>query len=134
MRFPDKFTYDIHVAKDINMHTVEIPPFFIQPQVENAIRHGLLRKPTPGHLRIEISADETHLYVIVEDNGIGREAAQQAKRSESIVNESKGLAIVEERLSHLHSPGGFTPFKIIDLYDTAHRPSGTRVEIILPLD
>jgi ligand-binding sensor domain-containing protein len=134
MRFPDKFTYDIHISPDINTHTVEIPPFFIQPQVENAIRHGLLKKPTPGHLRIEITADDVHLFVIVEDNGIGREAAQQAKRGESIVHESKGLAIVEERLSHMHSSNGFKPFKIIDLYDTAHRPSGTRVEIILPLD
>gem|GEM_PF-6745129 len=134
MRFPDKFTYDIHISPDINTHTVEIPPFFIQPQVENAIRHGLLKKSTPGHLRIEITADEVHLFVIVEDNGIGREAAQQAKSGETIVNESKGLAIVEERLSHMHSSNGFKPFKIIDLYDTAHNPSGTRVEIILPLD
>jgi ligand-binding sensor domain-containing protein len=134
MRFPDKFTYDIYVSPDINTHTVEIPPFFIQPQVENAIRHGLLRKTTPGHLRIEITADEEHLFVVVEDNGIGREASQHAKKGETVMHESKGLAIVEERLSHLHSANGFKPFKIIDLYDAAHRPSGTRVEIILPLD
>lgn len=134
MRFPDRFTYDIHVSPEINTHTVEIPPFFIQPQVENAIRHGLLKKTSPGHLRIEITADETHLYVIVQDNGIGREAAKQAKHSAPIVNTSKGLSIVEERLSHMHSANGFKPFKIIDLYDAAQRPAGTRVEIILPLD
>ena len=134
MRFPDKFTYDINVSPDINIHTVEIPPFFIQPQVENAIRHGLLKKTTPGHLQIEINVDGNHLHIVVEDNGIGREAAREAKYKDAVVNESKGLAIVEERLSHLHSPNGFKPFSIIDLYDASSRPSGTRVEIILPID
>jgi ligand-binding sensor domain-containing protein len=134
MRFPDKFTYDIHVSPDINIHTVEIPPFFIQPQVENAIRHGLLKKTTPGHLQIEIRVKGAHLHIVVEDNGIGRDAAREAKFRDAVVNESKGLAIVEERLSHLHSTNGFKPFNIVDLYDTSNQPSGTRVEIVLPID
>jgi LytS/YehU family sensor histidine kinase len=134
MRFPDKFTYEIRVAPDINIHTVEIPPFFIQPQVENAIRHGLLKKETPGHLDISITADSTHLHIIVVDNGVGREAARKAKYQDAVVNESKGLAIVEERLAHLHSPNGFKPFEITDIYDPAGAPAGTRVQIILPLD
>lgn len=134
MRFPDKFTYDIHVSPEINIHTVEIPPFFIQPQVENAIRHGLLKKTSPGHLQIEIKIKDTHLHIVVEDNGIGREAAREAKYKDAVVNESKGLSIVEERLSHIHSPNGFKPFSIIDLYDASNRPAGTRVEIVLPID
>ncbi len=134
MRFPDKFTYTIHVSPAINIHAVEIPPFFIQPQVENAIRHGLLRKATQGHLRIEIHSEDQHLHIVVEDNGIGREAAQAAKYKSTALNESKGLSIVEERLSHLHSGNGYKPFKIIDLYDNANRPAGTRVEITLPLE
>ena len=134
MRFPDKFTYDIKVSPEINIHAVDIPPFFIQPQVENAIRHGLLKKVSPGHLSIEITSDASHLYIHVEDNGIGREASLKSKFNDTIVNESKGLAIVKERLSHLNPANGFTPFKIIDLYDADHSPAGTRVEIILPID
>ena len=134
MRFPDKFTYVIQVSPECNIHALEIPPFFIQPQVENAIRHGLLRKPTPGHLRIEISASENHLHVTVEDDGIGREAAKAAKKKSGIVEESKALGILQERLAHLHSNNNFKPFKIIDLYDNNHHPAGTRVEITLPLD
>lgn len=134
MRFPNKFTYDIQVSPDINIHAVDIPPFFIQPQVENAIRHGLLKKSSQGHLSIAITSDEGHLYIIVEDNGIGREASRKTKFNDTIVNESKGLAIVKERLSHLSPTNGFTPFKIIDLYTLDHTPAGTRVEIILPID
>jgi len=134
MRFPNKFTYDINVSPDINIHTIEIPPFFIQPQVENAIRHGLLKKAAQGHLRIDISADENHLHIIFEDNGIGREASRKSKHQHAPVNESKGLAIVEERLSHLRPANGFKPFKIIDLFDASGQPTGTRVEIVLPID
>ncbi len=134
MRFPNKFTWTIHVSPDINIHSVEIPPFFIQPQVENAIRHGLLKKATQGHLRIEITAEDHHLHILVEDNGIGREAAMAAKSKGGVINESKGLAIVKERLAHLGSSNGFKPFKVVDLYDNEQRPAGTRVEITLPLD
>jgi ligand-binding sensor domain-containing protein len=134
MRFPDKFTYEIKMAPDLNIHVIEIPPFFIQPQVENAIRHGLLKKATQGHLMIDIKADALSLYIVVEDNGIGREASMQSKYKDAAVNESKGLAIVKERLSHMHPTNEYAPFKIIDLYDEHRRPAGTRVEIILPLD
>lgn len=133
MRFPDKFAYDISVSPDLNIHAVEIPPFFIQPQVENAIRHGLLKKNTTGHLQIVIDSVDEHLRVVVEDDGIGREASRAAKLREGVVRESKGLSIMEERLSHLHD-NGIHPLKIEDLYDAQQRPAGTRVEILLPLE
>jgi hypothetical protein len=39
----------------------------------------------------------------VEDNGVGRASAGSSKSKENVFHESKGLAIVEERLKHLHS-------------------------------
>jgi hypothetical protein len=134
MRFPNKFTYEIEVSPELNIHAVEIPPFFIQPQVENAIRHGLLRKSTPGHLRIELSKAADNLLITVQDNGIGREASREGKFNEVNKHESKGLGIIEERLRYLHSPNGHHPFRIIDLYDAQHQATGTRVEILLPID
>ena len=134
MRFPDKFTYEIIVAPELNIHSAEIPPFFIQPQVENAIRHGLLKKSTSGHLSVEIKKDGESLLIIVEDNGIGRVASQQLKYADAKTHVSKGLSIVEERLRHMHSTNGHQPFKITDLYDPAKQPLGTRVEITLPMD
>ena len=134
MRFPDKFSYAISVAPEINIHVVEIPPFFIQPQVENAIRHGLLTKKTPGHIRIDIKPDHEYLRIIVEDNGIGRVASKLNKSADALTRQSMGLSIVEERLAHMHYKNGFKAFTIIDLYDSNHQPMGTRVEIVLPLD
>ena len=134
MRFPDKFDYKIHVSPELNIHTVEIPPFFIQPQVENAIRHGLLKKDTQGHLLVDIKKEGQYMRIIVEDNGIGRAAARASKHGESPLHESKGMAIVEERLKHLHSGNGAQAIRIIDLYNDSHEASGTRVEITLPLE
>ncbi len=134
MRFPDKFSYAISVAPEINIHAVEIPPFFIQPQVENAIRHGLMKKSTPGHIRIDINQDQEYLRIIVEDNGIGRVASNKDKPDEALARQSMGLSIVEERLAHMHHQNGFKAFTITDLYDSNHQAMGTRVEIVLPLD
>lgn len=134
MRFPDKFSYTIEVSPELNIHTAEIPPFFIQPQVENAIRHGLISKSSPGHLLVKIDKHEQQIRIIVEDNGIGRESARANNHKDRIIHESKGLTIVQERLAHIHSENGHYPFQIIDLYDTEGTATGTRVEITLPLE
>lgn len=134
MRFPDKFTYAIEVSPELNIHTAEIPPFFIQPQVENAIRHGLINKPSPGHLLIKIDKHQQQMRIIVEDNGIGRESARAHNHKDRIIHESKGLTIVKERLAHIHPENGHYPFQIIDLYDDDGKGAGTRVEITLPLE
>ena len=47
-----------------------VPPFLIQPLVENAVRHAM---PSEGKLTIKLSAwvEDTYLKIRVEDNGVG---------------------------------------------------------------
>jgi LytS/YehU family sensor histidine kinase len=134
MRFPDTFAYRIDVDPAIPVHSLEIPPFLVQPQVENAIRHGLLRKGKPGHLVIRIRPEGPELLISVEDDGIGRAAAQQWKMHDPGASESRGLAIVQERLMHLHHGHADGTFTITDLFTPDGRPAGTRVDIKIPLD
>ena len=103
MRFPNKFNYSDDVDKDVAIHSLEIPPFFIQPQVENAIRHGLLHKNGNGQISIKIGRTNDKLSITVEDNGVGREVARKLKMSGRSRDKSMGLALVEERLKHLHA-------------------------------
>jgi hypothetical protein len=44
------------------------------------------------------------------------------------------MAIVKERLKHLHSGNGAQAIRIIDLYNDSREAAGTRVEITLPLE
>jgi tetratricopeptide (TPR) repeat protein len=52
LRFQNAFTYEIIVEPDVSVHDDKIPAMIIQPLVENAIKHGLLRKENDGKLLV----------------------------------------------------------------------------------
>lgn len=71
-RFSNKFDFQIFIHDEDRevMHAM-IPKMTLQPIVENAIFHGMENKIGKGHIEIHIESDETHVYVIVEDDGAG---------------------------------------------------------------
>ena len=78
---------------------VLVPTFFLQPLVENAIRHGIGPRPEGGTLAIEthLSGGRFHLYV--SDDGVGAHAANgQQERARGGI----GLANTIERLRVLY--------------------------------
>jgi Histidine kinase/Histidine kinase-, DNA gyrase B-, and HSP90-like ATPase len=48
-----------------------VPPFVIQPLVENALRHGLGTRVDGGEIRISVQRTATALHAVVEDSGSG---------------------------------------------------------------
>src|SRR5690606_8116547 len=48
-----------------------IPPLTIQPLVENAISHGILKRISGGTIRIVIRKEEGAVTVAIHDNGVG---------------------------------------------------------------
>jgi LytS/YehU family sensor histidine kinase len=48
-----------------------LPPFVVQPLVENALRHGLGSRLEGGHIQITIGLHTTALLITVEDDGPG---------------------------------------------------------------
>ncbi|HJW27879.1 MAG TPA: hypothetical protein VJ508_01380, partial [Saprospiraceae bacterium] len=108
----------------------------IQPFVENAIWHGLMHKEGMRHLRVEFIEQEDILQCIVEDNGIGRQKAKEMKIStgEDKKHTSKGIAVSMERLKTMQKNGGPPgSMEVHDLVDAQGHPSGTRIEINLPI-
>jgi len=66
VRFPDmNFSFEI---KSSDFH---IPALTIQPIVENAIKHGLMKLPKGGNIQVTSYETPTHYYVSVKDDGIG---------------------------------------------------------------
>ena len=132
MRFADKFEYTIHVNEKLNTETIKVPPLILQPYVENSIWHGLLHKNEKGKLKIEISEQDGYIICVIEDNGIGREAAREAKSKSSGHRKSHGMGITSQRVIEWNQDNE-AAVKISDLYDEEKEPAGTRVEIKLKI-
>lgn len=138
IRFEEKFEYEIAVDDTLDTDEVKIAPMILQPFVENAIWHGLmpLAGSRPGRLRVEIAQRADHLHCAIEDNGIGREAAQKLHSGAVGSRESRGMRITAERIAILNqqgsSDGDFV--QIIDLQGENGAAAGTRVELRLPLE
>jgi hypothetical protein len=64
------FRYVIEVEEDFPVHEVEIPAMFIQPIVENAIKHGLSGMKD-GELLISIKKEFHDMIISIKDNGAG---------------------------------------------------------------
>jgi LytS/YehU family sensor histidine kinase len=134
IRFRDRFDYKITVDEEIDPLLFKIPTMLIQPYVENSICHGMMPGDIKGLLKIDLKLDNDHITCIIEDNGIGREAAQKRKSTRGENHNSLGTQIVSSRLDLVNSLYG-TSLKTIytDLLSSTGEPAGTKVEIHIPI-
>ncbi len=100
IRFSNKIEFSIYTDENINLNTVKVPPLLLQPFVENAIWHGLSSKKSNKKIELIIYKIENNfIEIIIVDNGIGRKASAKIKSKKSIHRKSKGINIINERLS-----------------------------------
>jgi len=133
-RLDNKFDYYIKIDASIKTIAFEIPPLILQPFIENAIWHGIVHKTERGKINISIKKESNNLICIIDDNGIGRTRAALLKEQEMINHQSMGMKVTEDRLKILHELNMQRPsVTIVDLFDESHEPSGTHVEIIIPV-
>ena len=134
IRLPLPFTYQFHIDKSVDVESDFLPPLILQPFVENAIWHGLQYKPEAGHINIFITKIDNALHATVEDNGVGRDMSKQVAQPMLMKKESLGMKLTEERLKVLNEVKKFNArFIITDLFTKDNQPSGTKVELSLPL-
>ena len=89
VRFPDMtFTFDM------NSGDFHIPALTVQPIVENAIKHGLMKLSKGGTIHVVSYETDTHYCVSVEDDGAGFD-------TDVLVDERKhvGLRNIRSRLA-----------------------------------
>ena len=88
VRFPDMtFTFEM------NSEDFHIPALTVQPIVENAIKHGLMKLPKGGTIRVVSYETDTDYCISVEDDGAGFDTSV-------LIDERKhvGLRNIRERL------------------------------------
>ena len=66
VRFPD-----MTFAFEMNSEDFCIPALTVQPIVENAIKHGLMKLPKGGTIRVVSYETDTDYRISVEDDGVG---------------------------------------------------------------
>jgi LytS/YehU family sensor histidine kinase len=133
LRFDNVFAYHILVDSSIDAMSVSVPPMIIQPYVENAIWHGLLhRKDVGSELLIKVSLLQDVLTICIEDNGIGRAAADAMKSKFGTHKQSHGMQITAERLQIVNDVYGINAQATIeDRTDDAGKSAGTRVVLTM---
>jgi LytS/YehU family sensor histidine kinase len=128
VRFENKFEFLLEVDQELDIENIEIPSLLIQPYVENAILHGLYNKPEKGLLKICVRYDGDRVLFIVEDDGIGREAARQLRERNFPKHTSMGTVLTEERLRLINELNNVS-LGIDDLVHPNGTAAGTRISI-----
>ena len=135
MRFDNLFDYEVKMESGIQPEKIVVPPMLFQPYVENAIWHGLMQKKGErGKLDLTIRRSNGHLVCLIEDNGIGRDAAKQLKSKSATRRKSYGMKITSDRLAMLNKlAGANASVSIFDLKNGEGKAAGTRVELVIPI-
>lgn len=102
LRFPDKFDFKIVVDDSLNKDEMMIPNMVIQPNVENAIWHGLRYKESFGNVEVKFGKDNGRMSVVIEDNGIGMAESARMKTRNQKLHESLGLKNTQARIKLLN--------------------------------
>lgn len=88
VRFPDMtFTFEM------NSEDFSIPALTIQPVVENAIKHGLMKLQKGGTIKVVSYETDTDFCVLVEDDGVGFDTTIMHDERKHV-----GLRNIRERL------------------------------------
>jgi two-component sensor histidine kinase len=98
MRFDTKFSYSVNIDDNTDLKSIQIPALIIQPFIENAIWHGIVPRNSGGHVSINVLRKDEVIEIIIDDDGIGREASQQNKSASGLAHQSKGVNLTQSRL------------------------------------
>ena len=96
VRLGPRLRVDWNVAADVLQ--ARVPPLILQPLVENAVRHAVARRTTPGLIRIVVQRAGDRLLLQVADDG----CADAAPRPAAADGTGIGLRNTRERLQALY--------------------------------
>ncbi|MEM9919296.1 MAG: two-component regulator propeller domain-containing protein [Bacteroidota bacterium] len=127
------FEYAVTVDERLDVEQVLIPPMMLQPFVENAIIHGVAHLSGQGRVLVGFRQKGRLLECTVEDNGIGRQAAQARRSQQAEGHRSVALEVTQERLALLGGENG-KGLQIEDIRDESGAVAGTIVRLLLPTE
>ena len=96
VRFEDRLRFTIDVDGDTEHVTV--PPFLLQPLVENAVKHGIQPYTRQGEVRVTAHRQGARVHVAVSDTGSGPKVSQGTS--------GRGIDLTRRRLRATYGDNG----------------------------
>jgi len=120
----DRFRERIQIERQIDKNALDIrvPQLFLQPIVENAIHHGVLKQRRGGIVTIIIRVQADSTLVEVRDTGVGIQPERLTEIFLGTMQDSIGLANIHARLVYLYGKG-------LDIQSTPGEGTVVRCEI-----
>ena len=119
IRFGDALKIETRIDPEVN--DALVPSLFIQPLVENAIRHGISKRIRGGSIILSAQRIEERLVLQVLDDGVGLPAGWSFQSHKGV-----GLSVTRERFAGLY-PDNTSQFDV-----RRRREGGTEVYLSLP--
>lgn len=123
----DRLTYEINGDDELE-ESVKIPPFVLQPIVENSVIHGM-RTSGELHVSVDVSQDSKNVIIACKDNGRGMSQEQAKKLFKENESASDGLGIA---MQNVHSRIKASFGKRSHIRVDTKRFVGTTVTFFLP--
>lgn len=126
-RFPGRYEMRVHIEP--GLEDLSIPPFTMQPLVENAVRHGFADIREGGLVEVEAVREGERIRIQVQDNGVGVPEEKLPLLGTQAVESEKGtgtaLQNIRSRLYGLY--GQHAGFQVEN-----RRSGGVRVTLTIP--
>ena len=120
IRFGEKLNVELRIAPAAK--SALVPSLFIQPLIENSIRHGISKRARGGSVVLSAQCIDRTLMIQVLDDGVGLPGGWSMDTQSGL-----GLSITRERILGLH-PHGVGTFEV-----KRRDEGGTAVLISFPL-
>lgn len=90
LRFGARLRHEVVVEP--GLEAMLVPPFVLQPLVENAVKHGIAARREGGSVRVSAtSREDGGLRLVVEDDGAGRSQAPGMKSGNELLRQRLAL-------------------------------------------
>lgn len=134
LRFGEEFNTDFKCnISEAKQDQIMLPAMFIQPYIENAIKHGLFHKKGIKKLKVHFNLKENNLECIVEDNGVGQKKAEKFKMKSLHLHTGFSTEAINNRILLLNETlDKKIVLKIEDLF-TDGEPAGTKITLLFPV-
>jgi len=134
IRFSNEINFKINIDDTLDTQNIRIPSLILQPFLENALWHGLSSKEGDKNITLTVENAKTgFIKICILDDGVGRDAAEKIKQRKLLKRKSVGIDITKERLANFSKDyQNSFHVEIIDIYDDANNPSGTKIVLHIP--